>query len=41
VTVGLSNGVVSEITGGNISSGTGVITDIEREARVPQGGGPF
>jgi HlyD family secretion protein len=41
VTVGLSNGEVSEITGGNISAGTGVITDIEREARVPQGGGPF
>ena len=41
VIVGLSNGVVSEITGGNISTGTGVITDIEREARVPERGGPF
>ena len=42
VTVGFTNGEFSEISGGNITTDTAVIVDIEREARSQaSGGGPF
>jgi len=41
VTTGLTNGDLTEITGGDIAHGTGVIVDIERAPREPQNRGPF
>jgi HlyD family secretion protein len=43
VTVGLTNGELTEVTGGDVEAGTPVIVDVERDARPRQtgGGGPF
>jgi HlyD family secretion protein len=41
VVTGLTNGEDTEVTSGDVASGTAVIVDVEREARRPQGGGPF
>lgn len=41
VEIGLTDGEVTELTGGNVASGTAVIVDVERAPRQQQGGGPF
>jgi HlyD family secretion protein len=41
VTTGLTNGDLTEITGGAVTAGTAVIVDIEREPRQPQNQRPF
>jgi HlyD family secretion protein len=42
VATGLTNGEVTEVTSGDVASGTGVIVDLQRTPRrQPQGNGPF
>jgi HlyD family secretion protein len=41
VTVGLTNGEVTEIVGGAVNAGEALIVDLEREARAVPDGGPF
>jgi HlyD family secretion protein len=41
VTVGLSNGEVTEILGGEVKAGEALIVDLVREARALPDGGPF
>jgi HlyD family secretion protein len=41
VETGLTNGEVTEITGGDVAVGTDVVVDVQRTPRPQQGGGPF